>query len=1675
MKAEELTPLQKAIIALKEARTKIEDLERQKNEAIAIVGMGCRFPGGADTPESFWELLRQGKNGITTVPPQRWDIDAYYDRDPDVPNKMYARNGGFIDDVDRFEPEFFGITPREAIAMDPQQRLLLEVSWEALENAGIAPKHLAGSQTGVFTGIGLDDYAKRQIKYGVPIDAYTGSGNAFCFASGRLSYLLGLQGPSLAIDTACSTTLVTVHLACQSLRSGECNLALAGGVSLMLSPEVTLYLSKTRALSPDGLCKTFDKDANGYVRGEGCGMVVLKRLSSAIADGDNILALIRGSAVNQDGPSSGLTVPNGTAQQAVIRQALASGKVTPEQISYVEAHGTGTALGDPIEVRGIHGIFGKARSQDNPLIVGSVKTNIGHLEIAAGVASLIKVILSLQHQEIPPHLNFKELNPDLAACAKCLKIPTTITPWQKTEQPRMAGISSFGLSGTNAHIIIEEPPSFTVTPTDVERPRHVLTLSAKSEAALKALTARWEDYLGNNSQMNLADLAFTANTGRASFNHRLAILAESTQEARQHLAAFNQQQPSLNVLSKQVEKGKQPKIAFLFTGQGSQYVGMGRQLYETQPTFRQALEECDRALQPYLEESLLSVLYPHSTSNPLLNQTAYTQPALFAIEYALCKLWQTWGIKPHGVIGHSVGEYVAACIAGVYSLSEGLKLIAQRGKLMQALPQTGIMAAVFASPETVAKAIAPYSDEVTIATINSPQNVVISGVKETMALVQADLEAQGIDVRPLKVSHAFHSAMMEPMLGEFKQVAAEINYQIPHIDWISTVSGEEINQNVDGDYWCGQIRNCVQFAPAMETLAEQDYDLLIEIGPHAVLTRLGKQTLPNREILWLPSLHREQDDWQVILQSVATLSVNGVSIDWSGFDQDYVRRRLMLPTYPFQRQRYWLAEGELSQPQVVNINVADTSEQTPTVVESTETLETQIICLVGEITGIDPQQLSLDMTLEGGLGLDSIMITQLMSGTIKFIPEAQRESFREVFSLRDLMQISNLRELLNVLEPWQTDLAVTSVETAVALSADVPEIDRTSDFVDILHSQLPLLISYWSLNSNSLFTKVQIEGDFNLEIAQLCWQDLIDRHPMLRARFHIPQGATSFSNYRLEVLKNPTPAAIPLKDIRHLDSDEQQQAIAQEIHHWLNYSWSLTQWPLHGFSVLKLSECVYQLFLGNEHLISDGLSNHVIIREFLELYRARICDDTPILPPALSVADYQEQVKAINVWQDVNEDKALVEYNNTQGHSTYQWNPQKRQTRHQTPQFDNQKYILSEETTSKLIEKTHQWRVSVNTLLLGAFITTMAKLDPTSEEIGIQIPTSGRVYPGIDASGAISSFAQNLALSFASPQPNSDWQKFFTQIQQTVQQHIGNGLDRAQTRQMGKIFRDGILLEDGRIPKHSQYLFQEALKSNLYLPYTGKTHINRHYGSLSVTEYQAGGMNASGTIDILQEIFDRRLHLFASYDSNSFEKFEIDSLMKTYLELIEELAALPTDKQIAPIFIPPININQDIKNIEESLRQTTSEICHWAIEESEISDDLEADLGLDSLERIRLVTRLETVYGKDYRQALLDCRTLQEMVEILAPVQSTVPSVVNPQIAANLLKITSQICHWDIEESEISDDLEADLGLDSLERIRLVTNLEGVYGQNYRQALINCRTLEEMVIVLSGEPVVISV
>jgi amino acid adenylation domain-containing protein len=882
---------------------------KRLDEPIAIVGLGCRFPG-ADGPDAFWKLLHDGVDAITEAAATRWDVERFYDPEPGQPGKMYTRWGGFLTDVDQFDAQFFGISPREAARTDPQQRLLLEVTWEALEHAGYAPDGLAGSDTAVYVGISSNDYSLLQYGDYAKIDAYMGTGNAFSIAANRLSYLLNLHGPSMAIDTACSSSLVAVHLACQALRSGESRLALAGGVNLILSPELNIAFSHAGMMSLTGRCRTFDADADGYVRGEGCGVVVLKRLSDALADGDNVLAVIRSTAVNQDGRSNGLTAPNGQAQQAVIRQALQTAGITPDQLGYVEAHGTGTKLGDPIEVDALSAVL-RGRSLDNPCLLGSVKTNIGHLESAAGVAGLIKTALALHHGEIPPHLHFKQVNPYIHLDELPLKIPTAPQPWPTGEGPRYAGVSSFGFGGTNAHIVLEEAPALPAVYNETERDWNLLTLSARDERVLTGLAGRYADYVAAHPESALADISFTANTGRNQFAQRLAVSADSLTTLQARLSAFaNGEQPE-GVHLGQVLNGKARKIAFLFTGQGAQYAGMGRTLYETQPVFRAALDRCAAILDAYLERPLLSVIFaaPDSPEAALIHATAYTQPALFAIEYALAQLWQSWGIRPDVVMGHSIGEYVAACLAGIFSLEDGLKLIAARGRLMQSLPQDGEMAVVFAEQARVKTFINGYTKEISVAAVNGPTNTVIAGKREAVQAAVAELTAAGITVRPLIVSHAFHSPLMDPILGEFLETARTISYQAPQLPFISNLTGRLWNPEVvpDAVYWQRHIRHGVQFASGMEALAEAGCQVFVEIGPHPSLLNMGRRCLAaDYDALWLPSLRRDAPDWPTILDSLATAHTHGLKIDWAGFHAGDARRRLHLPTYPFQRERHWL-------------------------------------------------------------------------------------------------------------------------------------------------------------------------------------------------------------------------------------------------------------------------------------------------------------------------------------------------------------------------------------------------------------------------------------------------------------------------------------------------------------------------------------------------------------------------------------------------------------------------------------------------------------------------------------------------------------------------------------------------------------------------------------------------
>ncbi|MEA5510000.1 beta-ketoacyl synthase N-terminal-like domain-containing protein [Crocosphaera sp. UHCC 0190] len=878
-------------------------------EPIAIIGLSCRFPSAND-PQHYWQLLRNGIDAITEVPPDRWDIESLYEETPATPGKMNTKWGGFLKEIDAFDAEFFRISPREAEYIDPQQRLLLEVAWEALENGGLIPKELAESQTGVFVGISNNDYGRASLQDISKISAYSGTGNALCITANRLSYLLNLKGPSLAIDTACSSSLVAVHYACQSLRLQESDLCLAGGVNLILSPEGTIIFSQARMMASDGHCKTFDARADGYVRGEGCGIVVLKRLSDALRGENKIYAVIKGSAVNQDGLTNGLTAPNGPSQQAVIRQALKNAGVKANQISYIEAHGTGTPLGDPQEFNSLKKVLMENRQPDQPCWIGSVKTNIGHLESAAGIAGLIKVVLSLQHQEIPQHLNLQQLNPYISVEGTPLRIPLQCEPWETPSEKRLAGISAFGFGGTNCHLIVEEAPQTSETldaqSSSQERPYHLLTLSAKTEPALLEMANRYQTFLASHPDISVADIYFSANTGRSQFEHRLAIVTDTSEDLQRELAAFAHQEES-NGISGIVTSRKAQKIAFLFTGQGSQYEDMGRQLYETQPRFREILDRCDQILRPYLDKPLLEILYPREGQSSPIHETAYTQPALFALEYALAQLWQSWGIKPDVVMGHSVGEYVAACVAGLFSLEDGLKLIAQRGRLMQALPQDGSMMAVLADETKVKAVLQPYGQEVVIAAYNGPQSIVISGLSEVVTEVQAIFESEGIKTKPLQVSHAFHSPAMEPMLEEFRQIAQEITYHQPQINIISNVTGQLASQDIGTpEYWCLHILQPVRFAESMETLAQQGYEVFLEIGPKPILLGMGRHCLPEQAQLWLPSLRPEQENWLHILNSLAMLYVRGININWSKFDQDYVRRPISLPTYPFQRKRYWL-------------------------------------------------------------------------------------------------------------------------------------------------------------------------------------------------------------------------------------------------------------------------------------------------------------------------------------------------------------------------------------------------------------------------------------------------------------------------------------------------------------------------------------------------------------------------------------------------------------------------------------------------------------------------------------------------------------------------------------------------------------------------------------------------
>ena len=905
-----LSPLKRALLAVDKMQARLEAVEREKREPIAVVGMSGRFPG-AESLDAFWQILRDGVDAVTEVPAERWEIEELFNPDPDSTGTVTTRWGGFLADVDQFDPAFFGIAPREAVRMDPQQRLLLEVAYEALEAAGAPLERLAGSNAGVFIGAisSAVDYNWLQCQDHTSIDTYTASGTAHSIFANRLSYLLDLRGPSLTVDTACSSSLTAIHLAVRSLRSRECDLALAGGVHLLLAPESTIALSRMRMMAPDGRCKTFDASADGFVRGEGCGLIVLKRLSDAVADGDPILALIRGSAVNQDGSTNGITAPNGLAQQAVVRQALEDARVAPHAISYVETHGTGTALGDPIEVEALAEVIGQTAADAVPCVLGAVKTNIGHLEAAAGIAGIIKTVLALRHGHIPPNLHFNELNPHISLDGTRFTLPTEEQPWPEGVERRYAGVSSFGFGGTNAHIILEGwQPGGEPGGEASERPAlaathrgYVLPLTARSEGSLRALAQEYIPFLPDEADA-LHDVCYTAAARRTHHDLRLVAEGDSRPALIEALEACLS---GGGVAGRRSERNRRA-LAFVFSGQGAQWSGMGRDLLAHEPTFRTEVERIDALLHPYTGWSLLDELNAEGDASRL-DETEVAQPAIFAFQVGLVALWRSWGIEPDAVVGHSVGEVAAAYVGGALQLEDAVRLIYHRGRLMQQATGLGKMAAVGLSENDVRALLDGYDGRLAIAAVNGPASTVLSGEAEALEAVIRPLADRGVFARMLPVNYAFHSPQVRPFGRELGLTVRDLRPQPSTVPVYSTVAGRrQSGEEFDASYWARNVNEPVRFAAAVRALADDGHTAFLEVGPHAVLTHAVAETLEEAggEGTVIASMRRDQSPFPVLRRALGALFAQGFSVDWEAFYPG--GRPVPLPSYPWQRSRFWL-------------------------------------------------------------------------------------------------------------------------------------------------------------------------------------------------------------------------------------------------------------------------------------------------------------------------------------------------------------------------------------------------------------------------------------------------------------------------------------------------------------------------------------------------------------------------------------------------------------------------------------------------------------------------------------------------------------------------------------------------------------------------------------------------
>ncbi|MFE5626309.1 SDR family NAD(P)-dependent oxidoreductase [Streptomyces virginiae] len=891
------------------------------HEPIAIVGMACRYPGGVRSPQDLWRLTTDEVDAVGPFPTDRgWDLAELYDPDPDRPHTSYAREGGFLYGAAQFDAEFFGVSPREAHSIDPQQRLLLETAWEAFEHAGIDPATLRGSRTGVFVGTMYADYMNRFSPAPEEYEGFLSVGGAGSVASGRLSYTFGLEGPAITVDTACSSSLVALHLACASLRSGESSMALVGGATVMATPMPFVEFSRQRGLAPDGRCKAFSASADGTGWAEGAGLLLVERLSDARRNGHPVLAVVRGSAVNQDGASNGLTAPSGPAQEQLIRQALAAAGLTPADVDAVEAHGTGTSLGDPIEAQALLAAYGSGRPADRPLHLGSLKSNIGHTQAAAGVGGVIKMTMALREGLLPRTLHVDEATPHVDWSGGAVSLLTETIPWPgQGERPRRAAVSSFGISGTNAHVILEQAPEPQTPgePAPAGRPAAPaavpVVLSATGEPALRAQADRLYRHLTEADGDGLADIGFSLATTRGHLRHRAVLLPESRDELLDGLRALADGVPGADVVRATAAEGR---TAFLFAGQGSQRARMGQELYEAFPVYAAAFDEVCAALEPHLERPLRDVVLAaeDSPEGALLHRTGYTQPAVFAFEVALFRLLESWGVRPDAVLGHSVGALAAVHTAGALSLADAAELAAVRGRIMQRLPSGGAMVALRASEAEAAALIAGHEELISLAAVNGPAATVLSGARGALAGVVADFEAAGGKATWLRVSHAFHSPLMEPAMQELRAVVARLAFTEPQLTFVSDLTGRPVGADVlaDPEYWVRHARHAVRFRDGVAGLAELDCSRFVEVGPGTDLTSMAAECLedtgrgrPGGHAL-IPSLRRRVPEVTALLTALSRLHACGGEVDWAAVFADRGARRVDLPTYAFQHRPYWI-------------------------------------------------------------------------------------------------------------------------------------------------------------------------------------------------------------------------------------------------------------------------------------------------------------------------------------------------------------------------------------------------------------------------------------------------------------------------------------------------------------------------------------------------------------------------------------------------------------------------------------------------------------------------------------------------------------------------------------------------------------------------------------------------